>query len=756
MSREDLRLAAVMIVVLLTIYLPAIRSGYVWDDDVHVTDNLTLRSAEGLEKIWFQPDATAQYYPLVFTSFWVDYHLWGLHPLGYHIVNVLLHGLNALLVWLLLRRLLIPGAWLAAAVFAVHPVHVESVAWITERKNVLSGFFYLAAFLAYLRFQPPEPEAPPKGRWRWYSLAMLLFFAALLSKTVTCSLPAALVLVLWWKRRLISSRILLPLAPFFLLGLVLGLYTAWVEKHYIGALGGEWSLSWIERVLIAGRALWFYAAKLVAPLDLTFVYPRWVVQPRIAWQYLFPVAALGSIAGLWLARTRLGRGPLVAALFFGGTLVPALGIFDTYPMRFSFVADHFQYLASLGLIALAAAAAADAARRIGLRVTTQALLAAPVLLALATASWRQTAGYADARTLWTYTLASNPDCWIAENNLGLIFYQEGNTGEALRHYARALAIHPHYAEAQYNMGLALAQQGRLAEAQEHLALAATLRPDYPDTHFNLGLVLARQGKLAQAEEHLLRAAAQRPEHAETHLNLGVVLAQQGRMADAVAQLTEAVRLDPGSKGAIFDLGLALLQVGEPGQAAAQFTAAVRIDPSFAEAHEQLGWIRARQGEWSSAALSFREAAAARPAVAGLRYAVGVALQHEGRVREAAVQFQEARQADPTWPEAAARLAWLLSTDPDDAMRDGLLALQLAREATQAMKDPGASFLDTLAAAYAEVGRYEDASTTAQRAFDQAVATQQTDLAQGILLRKRSYESHRPFRRKTGDGFSKGR
>ncbi|HEX4342912.1 MAG TPA: O-GlcNAc transferase, partial [Verrucomicrobiae bacterium] len=319
-------------------YQPMWHAGFIWDDDAYVTNNQTLHDLNGLKQIWLEPKATPQYYPLVYTTFWLEYHTWKLNPLGYHVVNVLLHALGSLLLWRVLKRLALPGAWLAAAIFALHPVNVESVAWVTERKNVLSAVLFFAAALAYLRF---DGLAESKKRlWTWWCAALLLFIGALLSKTVACSLPAALLLVCWWKKGRVTMADVLPLIPFFIMGLGLGLHTAWLEKHHVGASGAEWSLSFIERCLIAGRALWFYAGKLVWPSQLTFIYPRWQIGTGVWWQWLFPLAVLAVVVTLWRARKRLGRGPLVAVLFFAGTLLPALGFFDLYPMRYSFVADH--------------------------------------------------------------------------------------------------------------------------------------------------------------------------------------------------------------------------------------------------------------------------------------------------------------------------------------------------------------------------------------------------------------------------------
>jgi protein O-mannosyl-transferase len=289
-ARRPWFLALVLAVVTFVAYQPTWHAGFIWDDDTHVTENANLRSLHGLYRIWFEPLADQQYYPLQLTGFWIEYHLWGLRPFGYHAVNILLHVLNALLLWMVLQQLEIPGAWLAAAIFAVHPVQVESVAWVSELKNLLSTTFYLGALLAFIRFRPltgEERAGPPS--WGYYALAIALFLCALLSKTVACTLPAVLVLLLWWKRGRVERQDVGVLSPMFLLGITFGLMTAWLEKHHVGASGPEWSLSFLQRCLLAGRALWFYAGKLFWPHNFIFIYPRWEIDPGAWWQYLFPV-----------------------------------------------------------------------------------------------------------------------------------------------------------------------------------------------------------------------------------------------------------------------------------------------------------------------------------------------------------------------------------------------------------------------------------------------------------------------------------
>jgi tetratricopeptide (TPR) repeat protein len=583
----------------LLVYIPAIQGGFVWDDDNHVTNNPGLKSLGGLAEIWLDPlSGRHQYYPVVFTSFWVEYQLWGPRPAGYHVVNVLLHGLSAVLLWLLLRRLKVPGGWLAAMIFALHPVQVESVAWITERKNVLSGLFYLSSALCLLRFYDFHSEEEKQSRqWFYYGLGFLLFVCALLSKTVACSLPAAMILVLWWKNGRVRWREVLELLPFFLLGLFMGLLTAWLERHHIGALGTEWQLSSLERCLVAGRALWFYAGKLVWPSELIFTYPRWQIDATVWWQYVYPLGVLLLLGVLWAFRKRVGRGALVGVLFFCGTLFPALGFFDVYPFRYSYVADHFQYLASIGLITLAVGSATRAASRLpaGLKrivVTLGVLLLVP----LAVQTWRQGYIYENLETLWKDTLKKNPSSWHRHYDLATLLDREGRLEEAASHFSEALRLNPAYADAYNNLGNTLAKQGKIREATNYHYKALLIIPDHPEAHYNLGMLLAAQGRHEEAINQISEHVRIKPLHADAHYNLGTLLAMQGRSEEAMSH----------------------------------FSVTLRIDPNYAEAHHNLGILRAKQGRFEEAISHFSEVLRISPGHASARHNLEVTLQLMGK------------------------------------------------------------------------------------------------------------------------------
>jgi tetratricopeptide (TPR) repeat protein len=533
------------VICVLAAYWPALHAGFVWDDDMYVTENLTLRSLDGLRRLWLDRSAVPQYYPLTHTTFWLEYHLWGLSPAGYHAVNMLLHAANSLLVWRLLQRLGVRGAFLAGAIFAVHPIHVESVAWVTERKNLLSGLCYLLAAAAYLRVLGLDGAGVRRSSSRLEVLALVLFACAVLSKSVTVTLPGAIGLLALWKRGRIERHEIVTLGGAFALGFIFSLQTAIIEKVQVGAIGEEWQLSFAQHVLLAGRILWFYLGKLAWPTDLLFVYPRWTLDPSQWWQWCFPVAAALLGALLFAGRRVTGYGPIVAALYYAGTLVPALGFFDVYPMRFSFVANHFAYLATIGPIALMASVGVQVATRLP-RAPRQALRAGAVLLvvALAVLSNRESRNYQDPPTLWTSTIARNPGCWICEGNLGTYLLDRGQIDESIRHSERALVLKPDFMEALINLANGLLFQGRIEDA---IARFRAVLPRYPysaEAQAGLGNALVKRGEAQEGMAHLWEAVRLAPASPYVRFSLGIALAEQGRTNEAMVQLEQAIALRP--------------------------------------------------------------------------------------------------------------------------------------------------------------------------------------------------------------------
>ena len=401
-------------------YQPAWNGGFIWDDDAYVTNNELLTAPNGLRRIWFSLDSPSQYFPLVYSTFRIEHALWGLNPSGYHWINLLLHVANALLVWRVLVRLKVPGAWLAGAIFALHPVHVESVAWITERKNVLMGFFFLLTLLAWIAFLDERTKRP----WRFYGLALILYVLALSAKTTACTLPAALLLILWLQKKPINKRRLSQVVPFLILGIGMGLLAVWWERYHQGTRGVLFALGPIERILIASRAVWFYLSKLIWPSNLTFIYPKWNISPAHPLDYAWLLAGIALCAVIYFARRYVGRGVEVAAAFFVATLSPVLGFIMLYTFRYTFVADHYQYLASIGPIALASAGVATLARYFERSRPLILSAAVCLIVTLAVLTWRQAAMYGDIEALWRTTLARNPSCWMAHNNLGIALFRK--------------------------------------------------------------------------------------------------------------------------------------------------------------------------------------------------------------------------------------------------------------------------------------------------------------------------------------------
>ena len=546
-------IAGIVLIVMMVIvsYLPAVQSGYIWDDDDYVTQNKTLRSTYGLYQIWFDVGSTPQYYPLVHTTFWLEYRLWGLNASGYHVTNILLHAANALLLWLLLCRLSIRGAWLAAAVFALHPVHVESVAWITERKNVLSGCFYLLAMVTYIQaigLTKPlsmSQASNIRNNFRLYLLALFLYICALLSKTVTCTFPVAILLIIWWRRGSLSLRDCLPLLPFFIIGAGLGLQTVWIEKYGVGARGEEFAYTMAERFLIAGRALWFYVEKLAWPQQLTFFYPRWQVNDSSFLQYLYPSSFVALLLAAVLFQKKVGRGIAAALLFYVVTLFPALGFFNVAPMRFSYVADHFQYLASIGPLVLTISLLMMLFKKFPKVLKAPGAVGVSlVLIILGTLSWQQTRIYNNAETLWEDTIAKNPNSWISYMNLGVTFSTRGRFEDALECYQQALRIKPDSAWTHNNIGTMMAEMGKSDLAVYHMKEALRFDGDYPEAYSNLGILFARQKNYNDAAYCLQMALKLAPDNAWYYYNLGLILQQQEKLREAAYCYKQALRFDP--------------------------------------------------------------------------------------------------------------------------------------------------------------------------------------------------------------------
>jgi tetratricopeptide (TPR) repeat protein len=649
-------------------YLPAIDGAPVWDDDAHLTKP-ELRSADGLRRIWTDVRATQQYYPLLHSAFWLEHQLWGENPIGYHLINIVLHVLGATLLAILWRRLGLPGAYLAAALFALHPIAVESVAWMSEQKNTLSLVLYLAAALLFLRFQETRRRA-------LYAAATLLFAGALLSKSVTATLPAALLVILWWRRGTLRWRTdVMPLLPWFALSATMAAVTVWVERTLIGAKGEEWAFTLLQRVLLAGRVAWFYFAKLVWPANLIFIYPRWDVDAGVAWQYLYPIAAVLVLIALWLLRKRT-RTPLAIALLFGGSIVPALGFINVYPFRYSFVADHFQHLGAMYALAGVATGLTLLARAWPRHVALGA--AALLLVTLGVLTFRQSRMYKNEETLYRTTLAKNPACWLCYNNLGLLLLDRDDVAGAKTLFERGLSIRPEGPEFPFGLGAVYEKTGRLEEAAALYDRGLKTGDRNPAAHNNLGNLLRKLGRGKDAIPYFRKAIEVDPNHAEAYNNLGAVLADAGQWQEAAQNYEAALAIRPEFAEARNNLGVALVRLGRGPEAIPHFETALRLKPDYPEAENGLGMALATAGRFDEARAHFETALRKRPDYGRAHFNLGNLLHGMNRLDEAMRHYESARRLEPNAPDVPHRFAVALFQQGrrDEAMRQFERALQL--------------------------------------------------------------------------------
>ena len=602
--------AVVLAAAVILAYQPAWHAGFIWDDDVYVTHNRLLTAPDGLKRIWLSQDSPSQYFPLVYTALRMERSAWGLDPSGYHWVNILLHAANALVLWGLLRRLRLPAPWLAAALFALHPVQVESVAWVTELKNVLSLFFCLLTAWAWVEFVRGGP-----GAWRFYAGALVFQALALFAKTTACAWPAALLLILWLQEKPFALRRVWQIAPFFAMGLLMGMVSIWWERHHQFAVGDAFALGWMSRLLVASRAVWFYLAKLLWPAGLSFSYARWHIDSANPLPYLWLAACVIAGGLIW----RAGRGLKAAALFYVAMLGPLLGFISEYTFRYTFVADHYQYVASIGPLALAAAVIDKWFSRLGrAKVLTYAfLLAIPGVL-----TWRQCRNYADSETLWRATLQSTPDSVIARNNLSHAFLDKGQLDQSIALSREVLAGNPRDAVALNNLGFALLDKGRVGEAIPCFEQAIAAEPNGPDAYYNLGRACLKQGRYEAAATHFQTAARLQPDFASAYCNLGYALLQIGQAPAAISNYENAIALEPDYALAHNDLGGILLRLGDTNQARSHFERAVALAPDFVEARYNLGGLLLASGQLDDAFSQYEKVTQLRPRLAGAHFMLG--------------------------------------------------------------------------------------------------------------------------------------
>jgi len=497
-------------------YSPAMRGGFIWNDDTFLTENPAIKASNGLYDIWLTtrlPD----YFPLTSTSLWLEWRLWGKNATGYHIVNVLLHGLSAVLIWLILKRLKIPGAWVAGLVFAIHPVNVESVAWITERKNVLPMVFYLLSVLWYLKFDSD-------GKRSFYGLALGTFLLAMLSKTSVAMQPIVLLGCVWWKHGRIRRKDIFRTIPFFFLSVILSLVTIWFQYHR--AIGPEIVRddSFLSRLAIAGMAVWFYLFKAFIPLKLTFIYPMWDIDATSFVNYLPGFLLLIIFILFWHYRNSWGRPFLFGLGYYVLTLFPVLGFFNIYFMKYSLVADHWQYASIAGVIALVVGLITYGYDRLQNVFRQLIVIAGAVLIGLfSLLTWRQGHIYTNLETLWQDTINKNPSAWLAHYNLANLMLRQDRSEDAIHHYSETIKIKADHAEAYNNLGTALLGKGEIEGAIKHLSQALNIKPDHAKAYNNFGIALARKGDRQGAINQFSKALQIQPDYAKARQNLDYML-----------------------------------------------------------------------------------------------------------------------------------------------------------------------------------------------------------------------------------------
>jgi tetratricopeptide (TPR) repeat protein len=732
--------AALIAVAVVVAYLPSINGGFVMDDNELIINNQLVKSADGLYYFWCTTQ-TPDYWPVTNSNLWIDWRLWGTHPAGYHATNLILHVVEALLMWIILRKLSIPGAFLAALIFALHPVNVESVAWISQRKNMMAMLFFLLSILWYLKADMPTasvgmaPSRSHGGPWKrennhsplWYWLSLAAFLLAMLSKGSVAVLPVLLLGIVWWLRPLgtvpisvptktpgtvpisvstkrgpfsFSRRYLLRIAPFFMVAIILAGVNVWFQTHGRGETIR--SADFVQRLLGAGCVPWFYLYKAILPIDLAFVYPQWQIQAgNFCWWLPLP-AALIVTAVLWRYRNGWSRPLLFAWGFFCAALAPVMGFMDVGFMKQSLVADHYQHIAVIGVIALAASGiSAWHQRAHGTARWATIGLAVPAAGTLMLLTWQQSGLYRGAMTLYQATLDKNPACWMAHNNLGITLADTGRLQDAIDQYRQALQLMPDYPEADNNLGNALIKSARPQEAIEHYERAIRQKPDYAEAHNNLGFALAHIGRPREAIEQYEQAIRLMPYYSEAYNNLGNVMLNMGRMPEAMDYFWQAQRLKPDYPEACNGLGVASIRMDRYPEAIEYFREALRLKFDYPEAHSNLG----------------------------------VALVHTDRPGDAIEQYRQAITFKPDYFEAINNLG-----NAYKILGQYQQAIEQYRQAL-ALKPDFANIYFNLAMTYAKMRQSSEAVAAAQKALELAKAQGQSDIAKQIEDWLNSYRAN---------------
>ena len=607
----------IIIVTAFIAYLPSINGGFVFDDDGLLAENDLVQAPDGLYRFWFTTEAF-DYWPVTNTTFWIEWRIWGMNSTGYHVTNLILHVAEALLIWVVLRKLMIPGAFFAAIIFAVHPVNVESVAWIASRKNTMAMLFFLLSIFCYLedfassgsendqcnRHNPStEPARGACGvlgvlAGHWYWLSLVAFVLAMLSKGSVAILPVLLLWLVWWLRPL-TRRDMAKIAPYLIVAVLFTGVNVWFQTHGVGEL--HLNAGFTERLLGAGGVVWFYLSKAFLPINLAFVYPQWHINNGNPLWWLPLSAALVVTAILWRCRNSWSRPFLFAWGCFCIALIPVMGFTDVGFMEFSLVADRYQHISLIGVVALAAAGFGVWHQRVrGIEHWSTVIVAVAAVGALAFLTSRQCEIYQNKITLYSDTLEKNPNCWMAHNNLGAALIQIGQSQGAIEHYEQALLLKSDYFDAHNNLGFALAQTRRPREALEHYEQAIQLKPDNPGPYNSLGAVLFQTGRPQEAIEYYKKALRLNADFPEAHNNLGLAFKSAGQSQQAIEHYEKALRLKPDYLEAHINLGCALAETNQIPEAIEQFNKALQLRHDTGYVYFNLALAYARMNQSSEA------------------------------------------------------------------------------------------------------------------------------------------------------------
>ncbi len=745
----------------LVLYLPATRNGFVSLDDheyiidnTHVTPGLTWADI-----VWaFEFSGYASnWHPLTWLSHALDCQLYGLNPTGHHLVSVILHVINSVLVLLLFRQMT-GSLWrstFVAALFAWHPLHVESVAWASERKDVLSTLFWLLTMMAYVKYVREAGARSPK-RWHFYALSLLFFALGLMSKPMLVTLPFALLLLDFWPLKRSSAplppgeqpallslpwlRLVFEKTPFFLLAFGASLITYLTQQH-AGAVSSLEEVSLFRRAGNAAVAYLMYVWKTIWPVHLAAFYPY----PRHQSLLLILTAVVFLLACSALAFLGTKRRPFLFTgwFWFLGTLVPTIGLVQVGSQA---MADRYMYIPSIGLFALIVwglrgflmAWATIAGRALATAAGIIALVGFVFCTSFQINTWH------DSARLFIHAVETTKDNYTAYNGLGGALDAENQSEEALAAYRQCVQINPRYPEGQYNLGTAFLNRGRLDDAVEHLNAALKWNPDYVAARNNLGKTLMMQGKLDQAAAQFNQAIHSDTNYAQAYYDLGTVLMAQSRPDAAVSPFSKAIQLKPDYFDACGNLGIAYMELGRKTDGITQLSRAVELRPNDATAHANLGLALMDSGRLPESATQFFSALRINPADPKTHFNLARALAGQHQTADAMTHYRAALGLKPDFAQALENLAWILATDPNPKLRDGQEALALAQKACKITNDKEAGPILTLAAAEAATARFSDAADTARKARDLAAAAGDLATAARAEMLLKQFEAWQPF------------